>query len=419
MHNSNRKLIVAGIAGNIMEWYDFAVYGYFAVVIGQHFFPSDNPTTSIVASFGAFAAGFLMRPVGSVIFGHLGDKIGRKQALTVSVLMMAIPTFLIGVMPGFDQIGVAAAVLMVLLRMLQGVSVGGEYTTSITFLIEHAPTGKRGLMASWSVWGAILGILLGSAVGALVSNLLSPEQIHDWAWRIPFLSGILIGLSGFYLRRHLVEQDAPTQERPASPLVESVRDHWRVMLQIAGLVVVAAIGFYMIFIYTATWLQQSVHIDKARTLDINTLNMALMLLFIPAAAWVSDKIGRKPVLLVSIAGHALLAYPLFRLMHHQDVEMIFLGQFGFAVLVGTLAGVIPATIAELSPARVRVTVMSIGYNLTLGILGGTTPLVAAYLIERSHSDFAPAYYLSAAALISLMVAFTLKETAHAPLPTRV
>ena len=176
----NKKIIRAGIIGNVMEWYDFAIYGYFALIIGKLFFPSSSASTSVIAAFGAFAAGFLMRPIGSLIFGNIGDKLGRKRALLISVLMMAIPTFLIGVLPVHEQIGITAPILLVILRMLQGLSVGGEYTTSVVFLVENSPDGRRGFMASWSGWGAVAGILLGSAIASLITTLLTPVQLATW-----------------------------------------------------------------------------------------------------------------------------------------------------------------------------------------------------------------------------------------------
>ena len=183
-----RKVIAAGVTGNVLEWYDFAVYGFFAPIIGRLFFPSDDPTVSLIASFGAFAAGFLMRPIGGIIFGFIGDKIGRKRALVLSVLLMAIPSGMIGILPDHATIGVSAAVLMVLMRMLQGMAVGGDYTSSIVSLAEQAPSKRRGFFTSWTLVGAVGGILLGSGVGALLSNLLSAEAVADWGWRIAFLS---------------------------------------------------------------------------------------------------------------------------------------------------------------------------------------------------------------------------------------
>jgi len=407
----NRRMITAGITGNIMEWYDFAVYGYFAPIIGRNFFPSEDPAASVIAAFGVFAAGFLMRPFGSMVFGHIGDKIGRRQALILSVILMAVPTFMIGLLPGHATIGVAASVLLVVLRMLQGLSVGGEYTTSIVFLVEKSPAKRRAFTGCWSVWGAVAGILGGSAVGALVTNLLTADQVSAWGWRLPFLLGIGIGVTGLYLRRANLGDDAVQEDRPKSPVVEAFRTEWRAILKIAGFNVVNATTFYMCFVYATTWLHETAHVSTAQALDINTLNMALILVLIPLVALLSDRVGRKPLLTAAMLGILLLSYPLFSLMHHDDVTMIFLGQLGFVVLMSLLSGVIPVTMVEMVAPRVRVSALSIGYNLCLAIFGGTTPMVAVFLIARTHDDLSPAFYLMATALVSLAVLFTIPETA--------
>lgn len=409
-----RRLVVAGAAGNVMEWYDFSVYGYFAQVIGKHFFPAEDPSTSLIASFGAFAAGFIMRPVGGLVFGHIGDKIGRKAALTLSVLAMAIPTFLIGILPDHRQIGSAAAVLLVLLRMVQGLSVGGEYTTSVVFLVEGAPPHQRGRAGSWSVFGAVAGILLGSAVGALTSTVLSTEALHSWGWRLPFIVGLGVGLAGLYIRRHIPEP-GPAVQHQHSPVIEAFRTEWRAMLRIAAFNALNAVGFYMIFVYVVTYLQDIVHLTAAQALDINTVNMLVLLLLIPLAGALSDRVGRKPLLIGSTLGVLLLAWPLFWLMDHPSLTLVFLSQLAFAVLLAFYFGPVPVTMVEAFPGRVRCSALSIGYNLCLGIVGGTTPMVTTFLLERSRDDLAPAYYLMVAAAVSLGISLTLPETSREPL----
>lgn len=372
----------------------------------------------MIAAFGVFAAGFLTRPFGGMVFGSIGDRIGRKPALTFSVIAMAIPTFLIGLLPGYAEVGIAASVLMVLLRLVQGLSVGGECTTSVVFLVEGAAPDQRGLMGSWSSFGAVAGILLGSAVGAALASLLSPAALQSWGWRIPFLLGLAVGLVGLYIRHHLPEMAGGLSvKRPTtSPVAEAFRSEWRAILKVAGFNVMNAVGFYMIFVYVATYLQQVVHVAAARALDINTISMVVMLLMIPAAGALSDRIGRKPPLLAAAIGLLVGSWPLFWMMHHASFALILSGQLGFAVLIGLFLGAAQATMAETFPARVRCTALSLGYNLCLGVLGGTTPMVAAYLIARSHNDFSPALYLMAAAAISLFVILNLRETAYSPLP---
>lgn len=414
---TRRKVIAAGVTGNVLEWYDFAVYGFYAPIIGRLFFPSDDPTVSLIASFGAFAAGFLMRPVGGFIFGHIGDKIGRKKALVLSVMLMAIPTGVIGFLPDHATIGVAAAVLMVLMRMLQGLSVGGEYTGSIVYLAEHAPDKKRGFFTSWTLFGAVGGILLGSGVSALISHLLTDAQISDWGWRLAFISGILVGVVGLIVRRHLPDMpEDKSADKPKSPIVEAFRTEWRSMSKVIGFNIVNAVGFYMMFVYVVTWLIKQVAEPRSDALDINTISMAALLVLIPFFGALSDKIGRKPLLMFGAGGIAILGYPLIWLMHHTDFYMILLGQLGFAVLIGAYFGASPATLTEMFPRRVRVSALSVGYNISLAIFGGTTPLIATWLIARSHNDLSIAWYLIGCAVVSFLVLLTVRDGAGKPLP---
>lgn len=409
----NIRVLAAGFIGNILEWYDFAVYGFFAPTIGQLFFPSDNPTTSLIAAFGAFAAGFLMRPVGAVLFGHIGDRLGRKKALTLSVMLMAVPTLLVGVLPTHAEIGIAAAILMVLLRMVQGISVGGEYTSSFVFLVEHAPPERRAFFGSWSMMGATCGILLGSAVGALINTFTTDEQLLAWGWRLPFLSGILVAFVGYFIRHGIPEQPVAkeaTDPEAMSPLKDAFINHRKELLQSAGLNMMNAVTFYTVFIYLPTWLVDEVGETTAEALDINTISMAALTLFVPLAAILADKYGRKPFLLIGSAGVALLSPALLTLMHHHNFAMILTGQIGFALLVACFSGAIPATITELFRRGVRVSAASVSYNLPFAIFGGTAPMIGAWLMKETGNPISVAWYLTAIATISFFIALTVKET---------
>jgi len=406
-----RRAIVAGLSGNVMEWYDFSVYGYFATSIGRHFFPAQDAVSSLIAAFGVFAAGFLMRPLGSLLFGHIGDKMGRKAALTASVALMAIPTFLIGALPGYRQIGVTASVLLVLMRLLQGLSVGGEYTISSVFLVEHSAAGHRGFFGSFAEIGACSGVLLGSALSALVTTVLDRATVDSWGWRVPFLIGVAVGIAGLYIRRHVIEENAPQgrQRKTASPIREAFTE-WRTILRLIGLGAAGAVGFYMSFVYVTTYLRQIDHIAQSTALDINTISMAVLLLLLAPVGALSDRCGRKPVLLIATGGMFLMAWPLFWMLHHKAPFVILVGQIGFAVLSACFWGTIPATMVELVPERVRCTVLSLGYNTGMAILGGLTPMVAVYTIKRSQYDLSPAFLLMAAAAVSFIVVTALRET---------
>jgi len=405
-----RRGILAGVVGNMLEWYDFALFGFFAAQIGHHFFPSGNSTASLLAAFGTFAAGFLMRPVGGALFGWIGDRFGRKQALIGSVLAMALPSFLIGILPDAQHIGLAAPILLVLLRMLQGVAVGGEYMASAVFLVEGAQPGHRGWMGSWGPFGASAGTLLGSAAGAIVNAALPPNAVLAWGWRIPFILGIGVALGGLAIRRHYVER-VPQQAESDSPLGEAFRAHWRTMLHLVGLTAAISIGFYTTFVYSATWLQQVAGVPASRALELNTVAMGLLLVIIPLAGSLSDRVGRRAILAWGAGLLMLLAWPLMALMLRGSAGSIFAGQVGLAVLVGANGAVLPAAMAELAPWRVRCTVLSVGYNIALAILGGTTPMVAAWLVERSGVALAPAVYLALAAAVTFTASLLLPQTA--------
>ncbi len=412
-----RKNAFAGAIGNVMEWYDFAAYAYMAPILSSLFFPSEDPFTSLLATYGAFAAGYLSRPLGAVVFGHIGDKVGRKKVLVLSVSLMGVATVAIGLLPDASQIGPLAAVLLVGLRILQGFSVGGEYTGSTTFIVENAPSDRRAFYTSWVLCGSFGGFLLGSAVATLLNNTMDQSQLHGWAWRLPFLAGALIAVVALILRRHIEEPPAPEYEEEfqRSPVVVAFTDHWRDMLRIMGLALSVNVGFYMMFVYAVGYLTDRMHVSTASAMDINTICMVVLTLLPLPIALLADRIGRKPILLTGAIGIIVLSWPLFWLMHHTSLTLIFIGQLGFAILFSWIYAANPAAQAEILSRRVRVSVLSIGYNLCLSIFGGTTPLVATYLVERTADDFAPVYYLMGLSVLSLIAVLSIPETKGKPL----
>ncbi len=413
-----RRNILSGAVGNLLEWYDFAVYGSLAPVIGRLFFPADDPLASLLAAFGVFAIGYAARPIGGIVLGHIGDRLGRKPALILSVLMMGGCTALIGVLPTHAEIGTAAPVLLIALRILQGLSVGGEYPGSIVFLIEHAPRNRRAFFGSWPATGCCFGILLGTGLTALVSNLMNEAAFDGWGWRLPFLLGAAIAVCAALFRRQMNEPAALASARPLDgpPIVAAFRDHWRSIVQIVGLTLVNAVGFYLLWVYAVSYLTDRMHVSTARALDISTLSLVAMVPFITLSAIVADRIGRKPVLYFQAIGSLVFAWPLWWLMHHQSFVLILSAQIGFAVLFGCGFTALSATMAEILPTGVRFSAAAIGFNLCFGIFGGTTPLVATYLVARTADDFAPAYYLMAVGLVSLLFTFAVPETAEKALP---
>src|SRR5579871_1499905 len=407
---TRRKVVAAGIAGNVMEWYDFAVYGYFARTIGNLYFPIGDKDATVLAAFGAFAAGFLMRPIGAILFGYIGDRVGRGPSLLWSVVLMAAPTFCIGLLPTYDQIGIAAPILMILFRLLQGLAVGGEYTGSAVFLAETAHPSHRGVAAAWAPFGAISGILLGSLAGAIILHTLPLEEVVAGGWRIPFLLGVVVGGVGFILRRRMPhDQPAATN---GFPLLDALRDHPRRLLQVVGLSLINAAVFYIVFVYIIAWLKQASGMGAATATIINSINMAIMVTLIMGIAWLSDRIGRKPILVGSAIGLAIFAWPLMAMMETGDIPLVFLGQLGLAVLVGAYGAVIPITMCEIFPRNVRCSAVSTAYNICVGLAGGSAPFVCAWLIDRSGYVLVPALYIMLASALSALAALSIHREAH-------
>lgn len=408
---STRRIVAAGTIGNVLEWYDFAIYGYFAATIGRTFFPAEDPVAQVLAAFGIFAVGYLMRPLGGIVVGHIADRFGRRAALTFSVMAMAVPTFLVGVLPGYEVLGMAAPFVLTLLRVIQGLSVGGEATTAFVFLVERAGPGRRGAIGALASCGANLGMLSGSAAGALLATTMPAAMLDAWGWRIPFVLGLLVGVAGYFLRRHIVEAPRPAgMERHRLPLVEALRDHGVLVVRLAGLASFNAISFYLVFLYAVSWLQTVDGVAPARALGFNTASMLLLLPLMFAMGWLSDRIGRRKLLLAATALGFVGALPLFWLMHHPQPAMILLGEAGFVLILATVLGIMPATMVEATPQGVRCTAISLGYNIAFGIMGGLTPLAAAWLIDRTAMDLSPAYMMMAAAAISFASILTFRES---------
>jgi len=409
------KNVIAGCVGNVLEWYDFALYGLFAPILARLFFPSEDELSSLLAAFGVFAVGFSMRPAGSIIFGFLGDRVGRKRALEISVITMAVPTTLIGVLPTYEEAGRLAPVLLTLIRLIQGISVGGEFTGSISFVVEHAPPGRRGFYSSWTEVSLLCGILLGSVISSLVTNTFTGEQVQSFGWRIPFLLGMVIGAIGLYLRTGLDESPAFERLKEAGqlskrPVRDAIQNHWKKMATVVGATCGASINFYLIFVYLPTFLSTETRIPLPSALDINTVGIVTLMVLTPVMGLLSDVIGRKPVLISGCLIITVFAYPLFGALTSGNVTSDLMSLAVFALATAMIYGPFGAMIVELFPAKVRMSAVSIGYNVGFAAFGGTAPFVATYLIKTTGSKVSPGYYLAAAAIVSLIVFFSIRES---------
>lgn len=416
--STSKKTILAGVFGNALEWYDFTAYAFLAPVLAELFFPAHDPSVSLLMTFSVFALGFLVRPLGAFLFGYLGDKLGRRKALILSIIVMSMPTLLLGLLPTYAAVGIMAPLLLTILRLLQGTAVSGELTSAAAYLVEHAGEDRRGWAGSLVMCSAFVGITLSSAMVALFTEITTHEQLLAWGWRLPFLFGGVIGLIGLIVRlksteTHLFEQSktAPSPETSTtffSHLAGILRHQavWLAML----LTCIMAVGNWFLIAYFNTFLIKQVHLPMREVMLTNFAILCIFTLLLPLIGILSDNVGRKPVLKIGIIGFILLSYPVFWLLDHGSLLTAFLGQLLFAVILAFIAAIIPTALAELFQVRTRNSGMALGYNFSLALFGGTAPLIAIALVAHTGNHFAPAYYLILCALVSLVALSQLRES---------
>jgi len=418
--SKRRTAILAGVIGNVLEWYDFAVYGYFVPVISQLFFPNKTPLVSLLLTFSVFGVGFVMRPIGSVVFGQYGDRHGRRRALSAVILLMAVSTFAVGLLPTYASIGVLAPLLLVVARLAQGLSGGGEWGGAAAYLVEYALPGKRGLTGSWQQVSVGCGFLLGSLTAAVLTTWLSPEDMLAWGWRIPFLLGVLVGIVGAIMRWRLDDTPKFTElesqgQVARSPLLEAFTTFRKPTLVAFGITLHNTVGYYAVLIYLTTWLTNIVKMPRGTALWIGTACLLAFVVAVPFMGALSDRIGRRPLFIASCVGYIVLAYPLFLLASTGVPAYAFIAQLILVLLLALYAGPGPAVYCELFPTRVRYTALSVGYNIPVAIFGGFAPFIATWLIHSTGNPLSPAFYVIAASLVTLITMIWVKETAFEPL----
>ncbi|WP_405918522.1 MULTISPECIES: glycine betaine/L-proline transporter ProP [unclassified Streptomyces] len=418
-----RRAVKAAALGNAMEWFDFGVYSYIAVTLGKVFFPSGNPTAQLLSTFGAFAAAFLVRPLGGMVFGPLGDRIGRQKVLAITMIMMAAGTFAIGLIPSYATIGVGAPILLLAARLVQGFSTGGEYAGASTFIAEYAPDKRRGFFGSWLEFGTLAGYIGGAGLVTLMTALLSTDDLLSWGWRVPFLIAGPMGIIGLYLRMRLEETPAFAAElekaeadRPKVPLREMIAGQWRTLLLCMGLVLVFNVTDYMLLSYMPSYLTSELKYDETHGLLVVLGVMALMMVVQPFAGALSDRIGRRPVIAAGCAGFLALSVPALLLIRQGGLLAVALGMGALGLLLVCFTAAMPAALPALFPTRVRYGSLSIGFNVSVSLFGGTTPLVVTALVGATGNMMMPAYYMMAAAVIGGVAVWFMTESAGRPLP---
>ena len=400
-----RKAVAASAIGNATEWFDYGIYAYGVTYISAAIFPGDTQQATLLALM-TFAVSFLVRPLGGLVWGPLGDRLGRKHVLAITILLMAGATLCVGLVPSYATIGFWAPVLMVLLRMVQGFSTGGEYGGAATFMAEYAPCRRRGFFGSFLEFGTLAGFSFGALLMLGFSLVLSDDQMHSWGWRLPFLVAAPLGLIGVYLRSRLedtpifreLEEAGEKEERTATQFKDLLSQYWGPILRLGGVVVALNVVNYTLLSYMPTYLEQSIGLSSTMSLMVPIIGMLAMMVFLPFAGGLSDRVGRKPLWWFSLVGLFVAGVPMFMLMGTNVTGAI----VGFAVLgllyVPQLA-TISATFPAMFPTHVRYAGFAIAYNVSTSLFGGTAPAVNEWLVGKTGDNLVPAYYMMAACVI--------------------
>ncbi|MCG7359711.1 MFS transporter [Roseomonas sp. ACRSG] len=411
-----RRQLAAACIGNVLEYYDFVVYAYLATTIGHKFFPSDNETAGLLASFAAFGVGFLARPLGGIVIGRLGDKKGRKAALLITIFGMALGTVGIGLLPTYETIGLMAPVLLVLMRLIQGLAAGGEWGGATAFIVESAPEGRRGLFGGIGQASIAASNLLSSVVVAIVAGIFTPDEMRDWAWRVPFLLGGILLPVGIYMRRNLKETPAFVEAQQAPQKAREPHDLGSPLVLLGkafGFTVVWTVSYYIMLSYMPTFLTKEAGLTQSQALWGNSIALVVLVVATPFFGWWSDRIGRKPLLLACCAAFAILPYPLFSvILSSPSLATIVAIQIVFNLFIAAFSGAGPSALSELFPTHSRTTLMSTGYSVAVAIFGGFAPFIATWLISSTGSSISPTYYLIFSGVVSGLVIWGFRETAH-------
>jgi MHS family proline/betaine transporter-like MFS transporter len=398
-----RRIVFSSSVGNALEWFDFLVYGYFATVIAKAFFPSHDEWLSTMLAIGTFGISFLMRPLGAIVLGVYGDRKGRKAALTLAILLMMVGTFTMAVMPSYQHIGLAAPLLILLARLVQGFAVGGEFGSATAFMVEHSEA-RRGYYASWQFASQGLAAIMAAAFGSLLTAWLPQPQLESWGWRIPFVFGLLVGPVGYYIRSHLDETPEFLATRPAKAAAApgvSFSNQWLNLLLAVGIVAQSTVGVYVLQLYMPMYAVKQLHLPATASFAVVVLNGGLQFIFSPLMGALSDRIGRIRIMLATSIFMGVSIYPMFAwLQAHPTVASLVVLQAVAGILKAAYSGPMPALMSEIFPTRVRSTGLSIGYALGVTLFGGFAPTIVEAFIHVTGDKLAPSYYVLLAAVLS-------------------
>jgi MHS family proline/betaine transporter-like MFS transporter len=412
-----RRAILSCAIGNFFELFDFTIYGYFAVAITRAFYPSG----SMYGTYAAFGAAFLMRPVGAIILGAYGDRMGRRAALVVTIGLMAGATGLTGLIPTYQSIGIWAPIALVICRLLQGFSTGGEWGGAAAFLVEYAPPGRRGLIGSMQQFSTQIGSVTGSLSAAILASTLTEADFYAWGWRIPFIAGFLLGPIGYYLRRKVAE--TPAFERTVesrtierSPLGAAIREYGDRMLQAFGLSIIGCIANYIFVVYLVSYAINTMKLPPGSALTCAVASGLVVVALTPLVGFMSDRVGRRPMILACALLNLVFDYPLFLLaIKGGTFETLLLALVINAVFQSLYTGTIPSILAEMFPTRVRYTGLSVSYGFAVVLFGGFAPLISTWLVEVTGNPFAPAFYIMTGGALSAIAILSMKEYLNTPL----
>lgn len=417
-----RRAVVACGIGQIFEIYDFVIYGLMAGALAHAFFPAGNPIVALLNTFATFAVGFVMRPVGAVVIGAYGDRHGRRAALVVTIGAMAGATGLIGLIPSYDSIGLLAPILLVLCRMLQGFSTGGEWGGSAAFLVEYSPPGRRGIIGSYQQAATALGLLAATLISFLLTSTMDPATFSAWGWRCAFLLGFVLGPIGYYLRNKV--EETPAYERTVvthtvsrSPLRRSFTEYPGALAAAFGISIIGCVINYVFVIFVPSFAQQQLHIPASATFLSVLISGVVYLALTPVMGALSDRIGRRPMFFAASAASVILGYPLFQmLVTMHSFRGLILTQVIASVILTLYTGPICAVLAEQFPTNIRYTALSVSYGFAVAIFGGFAPLICTGLISSTGDPLAPAYYVIGSGVLSFVATLFIKECAGRALP---